>query len=60
MEAASLSTVLTQLGSIFTTLIGQVAKVFEVITNYPIALIPVGVGLAFVAVKFTKYFRLLI
>lgn len=54
-SAASLSTVLTDLGSIFTTLISQVGNVFEVIMDYPIALIPVGVGLAFVAVKFTKY-----
>ena len=54
-EAASLSTVLTDVGSIFTTLMSNVSQVFTLIQTYPIALIPVGITLAFVAVKFTKY-----
>lgn len=51
----SLSDVITQLGSIGTYLMGQVGEVFKVIQTYPIALIPIGISLMFVAVKFTKY-----
>lgn len=53
--AMNLSDVITQLGSIGTYLMGQVGEVFKVIQSYPIALIPIGISLMFVAVKFTKY-----
>lgn len=53
--ATSLSEVIAQLGSIGTYLMGQVGEVFKVIQTYPIALIPIGISLMFVAVKFTKY-----
>ncbi len=51
----TLSAVVEQLGTIGTYLMGQVGEVFKVIQTYPIALIPVGITLMFVAVKFTKY-----
>ena len=46
---------LTTLGSVVTTLIGYVGQVFTIIQDHPIALIWVGAGLAFTAVKFAKY-----
>ncbi|MGN0973154.1 MAG: hypothetical protein ACI4OT_00265 [Bacilli bacterium] len=46
---------LTTLGSVITQLFGYVGNVFTIIEEHPIALIWVAVGLAFVAVKFTKY-----
>ena len=54
-QAMTLSAVVEQLGTIGTYLMGQVGEVFKVIQTYPIALIPVGITLMFVAVKFTKY-----
>lgn len=53
--AMDLGAVITQLGSIGTYLMGQVGEVFNVIQTYPVALIPIGISLMFVAVKFTKY-----
>ena len=57
MEGAAqgLSKVLEDISSIYSTLINNVGEVFEVIQTYPIALIPIGISLAFVSVKFCKY-----
>lgn len=44
---------LTKLGDVFTFLIGKVGDVLDVITSHPIALIPVGVVLAYTIVKFS-------
>lgn len=44
---------LTKLGDVFTFLIGKVGDVLDVITGHPIALIPVGVVLAYTIVKFS-------
>lgn len=51
---SSISDVLTSLGSVFTWLVGKVGEVFSVIQTYPIALIPIGISIAFVAIKFAK------
>ncbi|MDD5835854.1 MAG: hypothetical protein PUD34_01400 [bacterium] len=51
---ATLDSVLTNLGSVMTFLMGKVGDVFSVIQSYPIALIPIGISIAFVCVKFTK------
>lgn len=51
---ATISDVLTSLGSVFTWLVGKVGEVFALIQTYPIALIPIGVSIAFVAVRFAK------
>lgn len=50
----SVSDVLSTLGSVFTWLVGNVGKVFEIIQTYPIAMIPIGTGIAFTAVRFTR------
>lgn len=49
-----ISTVLQSLSAVFTWLMNQVGQVFNVIQSYPIALIPIGVSIAFIAVRFTK------
>lgn len=51
---ATLSEVLTNLGSVMTFLMGKVGDVFGVIQTYPIALIPIGVSIGFTCVRFTK------
>jgi len=45
---------LADLGAVFTFLIGKVGAVFQVITDNPIALIPIGVILAYTIIKFTR------
>lgn len=48
----TMAELLTSLGAVFTFLIGKVADVFAIITANPIAMIPVGVVLAYTIVKF--------
>lgn len=48
----AMSSLLSTLGEVFTFLIGKVGQVLSVITENPIALIPVGVVLAYTIVKF--------
>lgn len=48
----TMAELLTSLGAVFTFLIGKVADVFGIITANPIAMIPVGVVLAYTIVKF--------
>lgn len=58
MEGAASTTMtslLATLGEVVKTLIDNVGTVFEVIASHPIALIWVGVSIAFVIVKFAKY-----
>lgn len=55
MESGTVSamgSLLGTLGEVFTFLIGKVGQVLSVITENPIALIPVGVVLAYTIVKF--------
>lgn len=54
VQPATLSDVLTNLGSVMTFLMGKVGDVFGVIQTYPIALIPIGVSIGFTCVRFTK------
>lgn len=58
MEAATttdITTVLDTLGSIFTYLMGQIGTLCELVMAQPLLLIPIGITLAFVVVKFFKY-----
>lgn len=48
----AMTSLLSTLGEVFTFLIGKVGQVLSVITENPIALIPVGVVLAYTIVKF--------
>lgn len=55
MESGTVSamgSLLGTLGEVFSFLIGKVGQVLSVITENPIALIPVGVVLAYTIVKF--------
>ncbi len=49
---SAMANLLSTLGEVFTFLIGKVGQVLSVITENPIALIPVGVVLAYTIVKF--------
>lgn len=49
---SAMTNLLSTLGEVFTFLIGKVGQVLTVITENPIALIPVGVVLAYTIVKF--------
>jgi len=55
VQPQTLTEVLTNLGSVMTFLMGKVGDVFNIIQSYPIALIPIGITIGFVCVKFTKY-----
>lgn len=50
----TLTEVLNNLGAVMTFLMSKVGDVFGVIQNYPIALIPIGISIAFVSVRFVK------
>ena len=52
--APTLSSVLTDVGSVFTALIGYVGNVCTTIVNTPILLLSFSIGIAFVIVRFVK------
>ena len=53
-----LSGLLTSLGSVFTSLMGYVTTIYDFIITNPIALLGLGISLAFVIVSFaTKLIR---
>ena len=52
--APTLSSVLTDIGSVFTALTGYVGNVCTTIVNTPILLLSFAVGIAFVIVRFVK------
>ena len=54
MEAEALSTTLTNLGSIFTSLMGYVATVVDTIISEPLLFIPFGVALTYSIVRIAK------
>lgn len=54
MAAEALSTTLTNLGSIFTGLMGYVATVVETIVSTPLLFIPFGISLTYSVVRITK------
>lgn len=51
---ATLTEVLNNLGAVMTFLMSKVGDVFGVIQSYPIALISIGISIAFVSVRFVK------
>lgn len=55
LAPVTIASLLETLTSIVTFLIGQVGTVFGIIQSYPIAMIGLGVALAFTSVKFVKY-----
>lgn len=54
MEDVTLATVLTDIGSVFTSLIGYVADVCQTIVSNPVLLIGFCIPFAFAIVKFVK------
>ena len=50
----TLPALLTSLGSVFTSLMGYVATVYDFIITNPLALMGFGISLAFVIVAFAK------
>ena len=52
--APTLSSVLTDIGSVFTALIGYVGDVCTTIVSTPVLLLSFSVGIAFVIVRFVK------
>lgn len=51
----AIESLLSTLGSVVSQLINYVGSVWSLISAHPIALIGVGIGLGFTAVKFAKY-----
>ena len=54
MNTEALSTTLTNLGSIFTGLMGYVSTVVETIVNEPLLFIPFGISLTYSVVRIAK------
>ena len=54
MQAEALSTTLTNLGSIFTGLMGYVATVVDTIVSEPLLFIPFGISLTYSVVRIAK------
>lgn len=54
LEAASLSDILTSIGSVFTALIGYVGSICEAIVGQPLLLIGFAIPFAFAIVSFVK------
>lgn len=54
MEANALSTLLTNIGSIITSLISNAGAIFELIEEHPIAYLGVAITIIFVLVRFVK------
>lgn len=54
MEAYTLSSLLTDMGSVFTALIGYVGDVCTAIVSQPLLLIGIAIPLAFAVVSFVR------
>lgn len=52
--SATITSVLTQLTEVFTWLIGKIGDLVGVIMAQPLLLIPIGITLAYVVVRFFK------
>lgn len=50
----TISTVLETLGAVFTYLMGQLGALVELIMSQPLLMIPIGITLAFVVVRFFR------
>lgn len=54
MEAETLTSTLTNLGSIFTALMGYVADVVGTIVSEPLLFIPFGISITYSIIRITK------
>ena len=57
MEASALSTVLTNVGTVFTSLVGWMGSIGSTILSTPVLFVPCVIGFAFVAVGLFKSIR---
>lgn len=54
MEASALQTLLTNIGSIITSLVSNAGSIFELIEEHPIAYLGVAITIIFVLIRFVK------
>lgn len=54
MEAETLTSTLTNLGSIFTSLMGYVADVVQTIVSEPLLFIPFGISITYSIIRITR------
>ena len=54
MTAETLTSTLTNLGSIFTSLMGYVADVVQTIVSEPLLFIPFGISITYSIIRITK------
>lgn len=54
LEAVTLSSILTDLGSIFTAVFGWVPTVFETILGNPLLFLMIAIGIPFIAIGVVK------
>ena len=54
MEANALTTLLSQIGSIITSMISNAGAIFELIEQHPIAYLGIAISVIFVLVRFVK------
>lgn len=57
MEASALSTFLTNVGTVFTSLVGWMGSIGSTILSTPVLFVPCVIGFAFVAVGLFKSIR---
>lgn len=54
MEGNALTTLLSQIGSIITSMISNAGAIFELIEQHPIAYLGIAISIIFVLVRFVK------
>lgn len=54
-SAGDVTSVLTVLGSVITFFIGQISALVTLVMSEPLLLIPIGITMTFLVVKFFKY-----
>lgn len=54
MEANALTTLLSQIGSIITSMISNAGAIFDLIEEHPIAYLGIAISVIFVLVRFVK------
>lgn len=53
--AANITSVLDVLGAVFTFLVGKIGDLCAIVMAQPLLLIPIGISVAYVVVRFFKY-----
>jgi hypothetical protein len=53
--SANIASVLEVLGAVFTYLVSKIGDLCEIVMAQPLLLIPIGISVAYVVVRFFKY-----